>query len=94
MDYLEERKLNLRDMNLKHVRDEIYLFEGIEIDMSGCGRTHMQMYRHIAQKLVFMVFENSMMAMQLKDVLAFLEEKDLGDEFSLWLHENDAEKAL
>jgi len=51
MDYLEERKLNLRDMNLEHIDGETYSFNGVHIDMTNCGRTHFQMYRHIAEEL-------------------------------------------
>lgn len=51
MDYLEERKLNLRDMNLKHIEGEVYEFQGVRVDMEGCGLTHFQMYRHIATQL-------------------------------------------
>lgn len=58
MDYLEERKLNLRDLNLKHIKGEIYAFQGVQIDMSYCGLTQLQMYRHIA----------SILAERLKDI--------------------------
>lgn len=51
MDYLEERKLNLRDMNLQHIDGDTYAFNGVHIDMAQCGRTHLQMYRHIAEEL-------------------------------------------
>lgn len=51
MDYLEERKLNLRDMNLEHIDGETYSYKGVHIDMTECGRTHFQMYRHIAEQL-------------------------------------------
>lgn len=51
MDYMHERKLNLRDLNLKHIEGEIYLFKGIEVDMTGCGNQQFQMLRHIAEQL-------------------------------------------
>lgn len=38
-------------MNLKHVGGETYNFDGVDVDMTNCGRTHLQMYRHIAQQL-------------------------------------------
>lgn len=52
IDAMKERELNLKDIpGLKHIDGEIYSFNGIKIDMQGCGSQHMQMYRHIAVKL-------------------------------------------
>jgi hypothetical protein len=36
---------------LKHIGEEVYEFNGHQINMDGCGRTHFQMYRHISEEL-------------------------------------------
>ena len=54
---MEERRLNLRDLNLKHINGEIYEYEGIDINMGGCGRTHLQKMTHISQYLAKKVKE-------------------------------------
>lgn len=57
MDYMEERNLNLRDIDhLKRVDGDIYEYRGVPIDMTNCGRTHLQIFRHISDKLVEYIF--------------------------------------
>ena len=52
MDYMQERSLNLSDINgLKHIKGEVYTYEGIELDMKGCGREQFQIMKHIAKEL-------------------------------------------
>lgn len=88
-----ERKLNLRNMNLKHIEGEVYQFQGIQIDMTNCGCEQLQILKHIASKLVDMIYKHALDTEQLKDAIAFIESKELGEEFSDWLHEHDAEKS-